>query len=530
MSWGSGSLGLSLYFMMAKQSIFSFSRAERIIVWGLSGVSFLLHFLTNLAGGYGFFRDELYYIACSDHLDWGYVDQPPLSLYLLKVSRMLLGDSLVAIRFIPALAIAGTVWLTAKLAKQLGGKEWAVFLAGLAVVIAPIHLAMGGFYSMNAIDIFIWALAFYLIVRIIHTRQTQLWLWLGVVLGLGLLNKISVLFLGAGVFVGLLITQREWMKTRWPYVAGAIAGVLFLPYVLWNVFHDMAHLEFIHNASANKYSGRSSFDFVTDQFGNLHPLNLPLWLAGLAALFFNSRLKPYRIFGWIYVTAFAILVLNRTSKGEYLAPAYAALFAAGGVFLEHALSSPRRRWVLYVYPSLMVITTIIIVPLVLPVLPVDNYIKYAAVLGKEPSSSENKKLSDLPQFYADMFGWKEKVRDVAAVYNKLSEEDKKRCAILSNNYGRCGAIDFYGKAYGLPASIGNHNNYWIWGVHGYTGEVMIILGGDREDHVEDFASVELAGTSVCEHCMPYENGVNIWVCRGLKTPLSAIWDDEKHYE
>ncbi len=177
-----------------------------------------------------FFRDELYYIACSDHLAWGYVDQPPASLWLLKISRLVLGDSLVAIRFVPALAVAGTVLLTAKIVKELGGKEWAVFLASLAVVISPIHLAMGGFYNMNAIDMFIWALAFYLIARIVNSRQTILWLWLGLVLGIGLLNKISVLFLGAGLFVGLLLTQREWLKTRWPYIAGGIAGFLFLPY------------------------------------------------------------------------------------------------------------------------------------------------------------------------------------------------------------------------------------------------------------------------------------------------------------
>lgn len=513
---------------MSEQSVFSFSRSERVIARGLSGVSFLLHVITNLAGGYGLFRDELYYIACSDHLDWGYVDQPPLSLWILKISRLVLGDSLVAIRLVPALAIAATVWLTAKLVKEMGGKDWAIFMACLSVVVAPVYLAFGGFYNMNSIDIFIWALAFYLLIRIIHTRQTMLWIWLGIVLGLGLLNKISILFLGAGLFVGLVLSQREWLKTRWPYIAGAIAGFLFLPYVLWNVFHDMAHLEFIHNASANKYGGRNSLDFVKDQIGNLHPLNLPLWLAGLAALFFNGRLKPYRIFGWIFVTVFVILVLNRTSKGEYLSPAFPVLFAASGVFLEHTLR--RARWLLYVYPSLLVITTIIIVPLVLPVLPVDSYIRYADVLGQKPSSNENKELSDLPQFYADMFGWKEKARDVAAVYNTLSDADKARCAVFSNNYGRCGAIDFYGKAYGLPASIGNHNNYWIWGTRGYTGEVMIIMGGSREDHVGDFASVELAKKSVCEHCMPYENGANIWICRGLKVDLAKIWDDEKHYE
>jgi Dolichyl-phosphate-mannose-protein mannosyltransferase len=508
----------------------SLTSREKWIVAAIASASFLLHFITNLGGAYGFFRDELYYIACSDHLAWGYVDQPPFSLYLLKASRLLLGDSLTAIRFIPAAANVGVLVLTALIIKEMGGKLFAISLACLAVFLSPIHNAMGFYYSMNSIDIFLWALAMLLLLKIINTQKNTYWIVLGVVLGVGLLNKISVLFLGSGIFVGLLLTQRKTFSTRWPYLAGILAFGLFLPYIFWNISHDMAHLEFIHNASATKYSGRGHLDFILEALLMLNPFSAPMWIIGLIALFFYPPLKQHRILGWIFLTVFVILLVNRTSKGEYLAPAFVGPYAAAGVWAEQKLVLPSVRWLRYGYTTLLVISGLLLLPLVIPVLPVETYISYSAKLGIKPSSSEKKELSELPQFYADMFGWKEKARDVAKVYATLSETDKAKCAIYSNNYGRCGALDFFGKDLGLPKSIGSHNNNWLWGPRNYTGDVMIILGGKMEDHQNDFASCERVAVSTCTYCMPYENNVGIFLCRGLKEPLKDAWKEMKHYE
>jgi hypothetical protein len=503
---------------------------EKLVVGAIAIACFLLHFITNLNGAYGFFRDELYYIACSDHLAWGYVDQPPFSLYLLKASRIVFGDSLTAIRFFPAVAHAATLVLTALIVKNMGGKLFAICLACLAVFLSPIHVAMGAYYSMNAIDILVWAAATLLLLNIINTQKNSYWIVLGIVLGIGLLNKISVLFLGAGIAVGLLLTQRKLFSSRWPYLTGLLAFAFFLPYLYWNLTHDLAHLEFIHNASAGKYAGRSHLDFMLEMVLQLNPFSAPLWIAGLLALFFYPPLKKYRLIGWIYITVFLILLINRTSKGEYMAPVYVCLFAAAGVWAEQKWVLPSVKWLRYVYPALLIASALLLLPLVLPVLPVEKYISYSREIGIKPGSSEKKELAELPQFYADMFGWKEKARDVAKVYETLSEEDKIKCAIYSNNYGRCGAIDFYGKEFGLPKSIGSHNNYWLWGPRNYTGEVTIILGGTMEDHREDFASCELAGVSTCTYCMPYENNVGIFLCRGLKVPWKDIWKEVKHYE
>lgn len=284
------------------------SKKDWKIIGGFALSKILLHGISNLFFAYGYFRDELYYIACSEHLATGYVDHPPLSIYLLKISRVLFGDSIFALRLFPSFFGALTIVLTGLLTKKLGGNSFAVFLSCLASFCSLIIIAMNSYYSMNSIDILIWVAAAYLIVRIIQEQHTRLWILLGVVLGLGLLNKIGILFLGCGIFVGLLLTtERVWLKSKSPYLCALIAFILFFPYILWNVNNDFSHLEFIKNASQDKYSSLNSIKFLTDQFLINNPLNFPLWVLGLFGLLFYKPLRPYRIIGFIYLTTLCIL-------------------------------------------------------------------------------------------------------------------------------------------------------------------------------------------------------------------------------
>ncbi len=497
----------------------------------LSLIKFLIHAVLNFDGGYGLFRDELYYIACAVKPAFGYVDHPPLSAIILKVNMLLFGDSIFSIRLIPALCAALTVWFTGLMAIRLGGGRWAVFFACLFTFSLG-NFVMSSFYSMNSIEIFSWTLAAYLVVLIVQTEQRRYWIMLGVVLGLGLMNKIGVLFLGAGIFAGLIFTsERKWLFTPWPYVSGAIAFILFLPYILWNIQHDWAHLEFIKNASEQKYSGLSIISFLAGQLELNNPVAILIWLPGLVALFFSPFFRRWRILGFLYLVPLLILIFNKTSKDVYLLPAYSVLWAAGGVWLERLIQ--QHNWAKYFAGAVVVlwgVSTIVFIPLVLPVLPVEDYIAYSKKLGMEPSSAEGKELSELPQFYADMFGWEEKANSVAEVYNTLSEEDKANASIYSNNYGRCAAIDYYGKKLGLPPSIGSHNNYWVWGTGERRAEPLIILGGKAEDHAKVFESVTLMTTSECRYCMPYENKVPVYLCRGMKEGLDSVWPRVKHYE
>jgi len=499
------------------------------IITALASIKLFLHFMTNALGGYGYFRDELYYIACSEHLAAGYVDQPPLSIFILALNRLFLGDSLFALRFLPAVAGAATVFLTGLMAKELGGNKFTQGLACLAILSAPIFFGGNTFFSMNAFDMVFWALMAYVVILLLKREEPRYWLILGLIVGLGLLNKVGIAWLGFGIFLGFLLTpQRHWLKTKWPWVAGGIAFVLFLPFIIWNLNHDFAHLEFIRNA-LRKYSSQNPLTFLAGQVLYHNPLTFPLWVAGII-FFFRHDQGRFRVLAYGYLGALAILLVNIHSKPEYLSSAYPMLFAGGAVATENFIQRRSRQWLKLSSAGTIAVSGLLFMPTALPILPVETYIRYSEALGLQAGTAEGKELGRLPQFYADMFGWEDKAKAVAEVYHRLSPEDQKKCAIFADNYGRSSAIDFFGPRYGLPKSLGRHNNYWIWGPRGYTGELVIVLGGDLEDKQETFQSVEIAGTVRSEFAMPYENDLRIYVCRDLKIPLDQIWARLRHYD
>lgn len=504
-------------------------KANLLFFGSFAAARLLLYLVTG--EGYGYFRDEFYYLACADHLAWGYVDQPPLSILLLKMSRAVLGDSVMAIRLLPALAGAASIWLTGWMTRAMGGGRWAQALAMTALLVAPIHLGLTGFYSMNAFDILLWTGAAALLVRILNDDARHLWPWLGLVIGLGLMNKISVLWLGTGFAAGLLLTgHRRLLATRGPWIALAIATVMFLPYVVWQIANDWPTVEFIRNATGEKMIEVSLVDFVRGQIMMMHPLTLPIWLAGLVFLLIDVRLRPLAV---AYVAVFALLALNGTSRSGYLAPAYTWLCAAGAAGLERTLLPARRAVWRGAVLAVVLVGGLALTPMALPILPVESYIAYSQRLGLAPSTAERKELAELPQHYADMFGWNELVEELARIYRALPAEDRKVAGIFTYNYGEAGAIDLLGRKHGLPMASSGHNNYALWGPQG-SGEVLIIIGGQKGDaqtgHLRVFEEVEQVGETSCTYCMPYENHQPIFLCRGPKFDLAEMWPQVAHFD
>ncbi|MFC2167087.1 glycosyltransferase family 39 protein, partial [Acidobacteriota bacterium] len=465
------------------------SRVTLQFIGALAFLKLALHLVINAFMSYGIFRDEFYYIACSNHLALGYVDQPPLSIYLLACSREIFGDSLFAIRILPALAGGLSVFFTGLIVRKLGGGKQAIILAGLSVLLAPIQLAMFSVYSMNSYDILLWTVMAYVIILFIQQEKPKWWILLGLLMGLGLMNKIGILWFGFGFFIALLATPlRSHLKTKWPYLSGMLAFLLFTPFIIWNVLNDFAHLEFIRNASSLKYAGISAKDFILGQVLIQNPFAVFVWLAGLYYFFFHREGKNYRILGIIYAVAFFILVINGHSKPEYLGPAYPMLFAGGAVLMEKVYNRINLRWLKFVLPVLIVSSGICLAPLTVPVLPVQTFIKYQNFIkiNTNTKNLEGKEQSQLPQFYADRFGWENMAATVSEVFRSLSDEEQKKTVIFGQNYGEAGSMEYYREKYGLPTVISTHNNYWFWGYGDESAEIYILLGGDEAEHQSHF--------------------------------------------
>ena len=491
------------------------------IVLAIEACKLFLYFYTGQH--YGYFVDELYYLACSRHLDWGYVDQPPLIALIAWMVRVSLGQSLWAIRLLPALAGGAEVLLTALMARELGGKRFAQALAAMSALIAPGILGADGLFTMNAFEPLFWMGCAYLLIRIVKTGNTKLWIWFGVLAGFGLENKYSMLIFGAGLVLGLLLArERRLLANRWMWVAGAIAFLIFLPNLIWNFQHHFPFLEVQANIRA---SGRDvplgPLAFFGQEILLLHPLTLPVWLGGLWFYLRTLDGRPFRAIGWAWIFA-ALVIVVMSPRVYYLFPAFPVLFAGGGVLWEHWLERPKLAWAKFVYPALMLLGGAALAPLAIPVLPPETYIRYTQAIGLEQPRIETHDLGPLPQIFADQFGWDEMAATVARAYNSLPPDVRARTAIFAQTYGQAGAIDLFGPKYGLPPAVSGHQNYFLWGPRGYTGDSMIVLADSREHLERLFTSVQNAGHADHPYSMPY-NHFDVFYCRGPREPLTNFW-------
>ena len=504
--------------------------ATAVLVY-LALVKLLLHLLT--AGNYGYFRDEFYYITASQRLDLGYVDFPPFVVLATGATRAVLGDSLLALHLLPALAGAAMVVLTGLMARELGGGRYAQGIAALATLVAPNILAYGAWLSMDAFDQLFWVSAAYVLILILKRDEPGLWLLFGLVAGLGLLTKVTMLYFGFAVLVALLATPaRRHLGTPWPWLGGVVALVFLVPYLYWQVANGWPTLEFWGNYYWNM-DPDSVGEFLLEQILSMQPLSLPLWLAGLCFFLFAKQGRPYRALGLVYVILFAIFVIQN-AKFYFLAPAYPMLFAAGGVALERFFGERRWEWPKPVYMVLLAATgAVIAVFSTVPALPVETVAKingtFAGVNIGIEGSGRSDEVDKLPLNFADRLGWEDMVRTVAGVRDGLPPEEQSEACILTRNYGEAGAVDFYGPGYGLPQAISGHNNYYLWGPRGCTGEVVLSVGVPLEQLQTVFGGVEEADVVRCEYCMPDENNFPVYVSRDPKVPFEEAWPEFKHY-
>lgn len=496
------------------------------IVLYIAGAKLLLHLLT--ATRYGIFRDEMYYLACSEHLAWGYVDHPPVAVFIAWFARHVLGDSLLGLRLLPAIAGAALVWLTGKLAREMGGGRLAQALAALAILPVPLYLVLQHWLTMNAFEPLIWMACVWCVLRAINTGDERYWFWFGVIAGVGFETKYSIAFLLLGILLGVVLSpERRFLKSRHLWLGVLVCALITLPNLIWQIRNDFPFLQLMHNIRmGHRDVVRSPLPFIADQAAIMNPFLLPLWAGGLAWLLFDKNGRRYRVFGWAFLVVLGTFIALK-GKNYYVSPIYPVLFAAGAVGFER-ITNQRFVWARTAYALTIVVAGVLLAPLFCPILPPEKFVRYQRALHIPIPESEHQNNGPLPQYFADEFGWEPMVREIARVYNSLSPEERARTAIFSNGWGEATAVDFFGPKYGLPKAISRHNNYWLWGPRQYTGEIMIVLNGDLQHEREHFREVTIAGH--VEH--PYarrDTFFDIYLCRGLKWNLKDIWPQLKKW-
>jgi len=506
-----------------------------VMIWAIALANFLFHLYFN--NRYGYFRDEFDYMACGDHLAWGYVDQPPLIPFLIHISRAVLGDSLRAIRFVPAVASSLLVVQTALIVRELGGKRFALLLSAITIVIAPQYLSNGSLLGTNCLEPNLWMGCAYFVILAIKRNDPRYWLWVGVFAGLGLEEKYSIAFFVFGIIVGLFLTeQRRVFFDKWIWVGGLAGFLIVLPNLLWNIHYNWPFLELMHNIRANGRDVVLPFgQYFFQQTLLVHPLTAPIWIMGLVAFFIWPALKLYRVLGWSYLVCYSIFFVLH-GKNYYLAPIYPMLLAAGAVMIETALSGAgatersKLGWLKPVIVVILLASGAHLAPVVVPVFSPDKFIAYTKTLPfKLPVMEHSHARAVLPQWYADQFGWQEIVDETAVAWNQLSPSERGDCGIFAQDYGQAGAIDFIGRRYGLPRSLSGHQTWFLWGPRNYSGKCLIVLDDTREALGQIFQRVDYVGTSA-DNPWALEKNIDVFICHDPKFgTLAELWPKLKKW-
>ncbi|MDE2571582.1 MAG: glycosyltransferase family 39 protein [bacterium] len=509
--------------------------AQRPLGLILALIALALHLATSWR--YGYFRDELYFIACAHHLAWGYVDQPPLVAVAAYLSAPF-GFALPALRLLPAVGAAATVWLACRIARELGGGVSAELLSGLTVMLLPAYLLLGNTLTTTSLEPLSWTLVIYLTMRIIRTGEMRLWPAAGAAVAFGLYGKYSMALLVAALLIGLLLTrQRRVLFTWWLPLSVALTLALVLPNLLWQLRHDWPMLTVLHGDVLNRhafnngleleYKGllRNAAAFAVLQTVFTHPVFTAVWVSGLCATLFGRSLARYRAVAVAWLVLFALAVALE-AKGYYVIGIYAALLAMGAVAIERAWRA--RPLLLRAAPVAAALVALPALPLSLPVLPVDTLIAYSAALHLTGTGGTPPRL--IQPLFAEEFGWDELARHVAQVYDALPPEVRARTALFADTYGDAGALAFYGPKYGLPPVISGQNNYWLWGTRGYDGESVIAVGAMQTDILKaSFREVRLIATYGNPYKWVVEGPAPIYLCSHPRAPLSALWPRFKWY-
>ena len=504
---------------------------DNYVILLISLVNFFIIYIPNLFGYYSYFIDEFYFIACSKRLAFGYVDNPPFAIFLLSIIRLLLGDSILALRLLPALASASLTFLIGIITKRLGGNKFAQGLASFAVSIVPFYLIMNSIYSMHAFQPLLLTCCVLILIIIIQDKEPRYWLLLGLIIGIGLINQHTFVVFGFAILIGIIFTPlRKYFGNKFFWLGILITIIIVLPNIIWEIQNNFISVEYAkfiatHNATT------LPFMFVMIQIIAINPLVFPICLLGIIFLFFKTEGKPYRVFGWMFLIPFVFFLLMKTNRPDRVAPVYPILIASGSIMIELWINKINKDWLKSTIVSILIIGGIFSFSLSLPILPPKALFGYGKTIGLRNQEYGKRGIPITPvyniiykQLCAYRLGWESMVADVATVYDRLPDKDKKKAVIFAGNNGEAGAIEFFRSKYNLPMVISGHLNYWLWGYGKATGDLMISIGVGKDILNAIFEKVEESGViHTCDYCLYYENNLPIYICRKIKFPIKEIW-------
>jgi hypothetical protein len=498
----------------------------------ISTFSFLLIYLSTFIPGYGYFIDEFYYIACANRPAFGYVDHPPLAPFLLTIFQFIFGNSLYALRFLPALAAAATVFFTGLITKEIGGGKYAQILSAISASAVPSIMAMAGFYSMNAFEPLLTVIAVFITVNMIKNNDAKLWISLGIVLGLGMMNKHTFAVIIFVLVLSLLLAGKwRLILNRWFFAGGLIAFIIFLPNILWQIANNYPSLEFYKNISTSKNVYTPPLKFITEQFISMSPFTIPVWIAGIIFFMTSRKMKEFRFIGIFFLVSFIFMMLTGTSRSDRLNYAYPVIFTGGAIFFEDLFTRYKLKYFKIAFILFIITGLVLALPVILPYFNYNYVAAYTKQIGMNTELERGNK-PPLPQLLADRIGWKEKVDLVSKAYLSLSTEEKKRTIISGDNYGQAGAIELYGKKYGISYAVSGHNNYYLWSKGRVKGDILIMLSGMGS--LRDLkSSFDLVGVSKEEFYSPYvtshENHLHVFICRGPRMSWEEMLERGRNY-